>query len=105
MFDDFDTQVQSDELIPNEYEDDLAPITRYYEVPTQVRFVDINSDNDGECCYIGGIAYRDEIICGCCGGIIEINDLLDDAYDLGIDPNVVIMPFASWIDISEEIKG
>lgn len=43
----------------------------YFEVPTQVKFW------DGR--YIGGIAYRDEIICGCCGGIFRISDIYEVA--------------------------
>ena len=43
---------------------------RYYDVPTQVRFF-MNEDEG----YCGGIAYHDEIICGCCGGVFEINDI------------------------------
>ena len=36
----------------------------YFEVPTQVKFWDAH--------YIGGIAYRNKIICGCCGHILDI---------------------------------
>lgn len=42
--------------------------------------------------FIGGIAYREEIICGCCGGIFELNEVEDL---LSID----------WIDISDSIRG
>lgn len=62
----------------------------FFERPTQVKFWD-----DGR--WIGGIGYRDEIICGCCGGIFEVNELLED------NPNgIVRLP---WIDINEEIRG
>lgn len=54
----------------------------YFEAPTQVKFW------DGR--YIGGIAYRDEIICGCCGGIFKISDVYEVAPDtLDNDPIVV----------------
>lgn len=38
-----------------------------FERPTQVAFWDMMQDR-----YLGGIAYDTEIICGCCGGIVEI---------------------------------
>lgn len=42
-----------------------------FGIPTQVTFV----STDGEdCC---GIAYRDEIICACCGGIHEVSECTD----------------------------
>ena len=37
---------------------------KYYNKPTQVKFYDVDND-----LWVGGIAYHDEIICGCCGGI------------------------------------
>lgn len=67
----------------------------YFEAPTQVKFW------DGR--YIGGIAYRDEIICGCCGGIFKIGDVYEVAPDtLEEDPIVV---YNSWVDLSSEICG
>lgn len=67
----------------------------YFEVPTQVKFWDRR--------YIGGIAYRDEIICGCCGGIFRISDIYEVAPDtLEEDPIVV---YNNWVDISHEICG
>lgn len=62
--------------------------TKYFDKPTQVVF----RDPDNEEGFIGGIAYRDEIICGCCGGIFELNEVEDL---LSID----------WIDISDSIRG
>lgn len=70
----------------------------YFEVPTQVKFWDIGGDH-----YIGGIAYRNEIICGCCGSIFDINEIYESAPDtLKEDPIVV---YDSWVDISNEICG
>lgn len=67
----------------------------YFETPTQVKFW------DG--CYIGGIAYRDEIICGCCGGIFKISDVYEVAPDtLDNDPIVV---YKGWVGLSSEICG
>lgn len=67
----------------------------YFKVPTQVKFW------DGR--YIGGIAYRDEIICGCCGGIFRISDIYEVASDtLDNDPIVVI---DGWKAINYDICG
>ena len=67
----------------------------YFEVPTQVKFW------DG--CYIGGIAYREEIICGCCGYALDISSIYEFAPDtLEEDP---IIPYDNWVDLSSEICG
>ena len=69
----------------------------YFEVPTQVKFWDYEGDH-----YLGGIAYRDEIICGCCGGIFDISEIYQFALDtLEEDPIIIY----NWIDISGEICG
>lgn len=63
---------------------------RRYERPTQVRWFD-----DVEGVWIGGIAYRDEIICGCCGSILEL-----DEFEEG-----EVVELGNWINIEEEIRG
>lgn len=106
-FDDFDTQIQPDELEENfmEYNESMpcAPTrqkTLYYDMPTQVKFFDFDSE---EPYWIGGIAFHDMIICGCCGGTVEISELYERAeeYKYGNSPIEVL----NWIDINEEIKG
>ena len=100
-------------------------ITRYFDEPCQVLFIDEGNIDyveahleeviktitergevvpiiDGEvdlikAClmthnYNGGIAYCDEVICGCCGGIVE----MDSIYFLRV---------YDWIDITELIIG
>lgn len=70
----------------------------YFEVPTQVKFWDYTNGR-----YHGGIAYRDEIICGCCGGIFKISDVYEVAPDtLDNDPIVV---YKGWVGLSSEICG
>ena len=65
----------------------------YFEVPTQVKFWDGRS--------IGGIAYRDGIICGHCGSVFKISDIYEVAPDtLKEDPIVVY----DWVDISSKIR-
>ena len=62
----------------------------YYDKPTMVQF--ITSGNEEELSINYGIAYCDEIICGCCGGIISFED-------------VITWRDLTWIDISDEIRG
>ena len=69
----------------------------YFKHPTQVKFY----DEDREA-YTGGIAYKNEIICGCCGGIIDIDEFLED-FDVTL-PIPPIIPM-DWITISDEIIG
>lgn len=74
----------------------------YYGTPCQVRFVDIGDPNNITTSY--GIAYRDEIICGCCGAILSIDEIIKDAEKAGIHWDDAIIEL-EWIDISENIKG
>jgi hypothetical protein len=70
----------------------------HFDRPTQVFFWGV----DGEDQYLPGIAYKDEIICGCCGGIFEISDI----YEL--TPAEVANPIAlldHWVDLTAEIAG
>ena len=83
----------------------------YYESPTQVLFLDFESIVDGAegIHYIGGIAYQDEIICGCCGGTFPIEELIKDYDDYVVgnpwlDAFPLIRPMP-WIDISNDIIG
>lgn len=63
---------------------------RQYDRPTQVRWFDSESNR-----WIGGIAYRDEVICGCCGSIFELNEFEEgEVVELG-----------DWVNIEEEIRG
>ena len=71
----------------------------YFNRPTQVVFAD--PDNAGE--WIVGIAYKDEIICACCGGIFDISDVVDMATEAGIKNP--IYDYNEWADISDEIVG
>lgn len=65
-------------------------MTKYFERPTQVKFYDgINH------AWMGGIAYQDEIICGCCGGILKVDEFKDNE----------IVAYDHWINISDEIIG
>ena len=67
----------------------------YYPVPTQVKFY-----NDVDGMYYGGVAYKDEVICGCCGMVLDIQTL----YDYTLEGLTAIEELP-WVNISEEIKG
>lgn len=69
----------------------------FFEVPTQVKFYEAAEED-----YIGGIAYRNEIICGCCGSVFEISDVIAKAEEDGIEEPIIKLP---WIDIQSEIIG
>ena len=81
----------------------------FYDLPTQVKFYDFDSDEPS---WIGGIAFEDKIICGCCGAVFEISDIYDEANEMGFkgEPTQELrkrepIQELRWIDISEEIKG
>ena len=69
----------------------------YFNRPTQVVFYDADGDN-----WKSGIAYCDEIICACCGGVIEIDEIYEFAPAEIVQP---IFPYSNWCDITEDIIG
>ena len=74
----------------------------YYGTPCQVRFVDSGDPNNITIC--GGIAYKDEIICGCCGVVLSIDRIIKDAEKAGVHWDDAIIEL-EWANISENIKG
>lgn len=60
----------------------------------QCKFKDLENDT-----ILGGILNEDEkyIICGCCGGIIDLSEEPSD-YE-------IIKIYDNWLNISEEIIG
>ena len=71
----------------------------YFDRPTQVVFAD--PDNPGE--WLIGIAYHDEIICACCGGVFNIDDVIEMAETDGV--KCAIYEYSEWNDIADEIVG
>ena len=72
---------------------------RFYERPVQVVFAD--PENPGD--WLNGIAFRDVIICSCCGGIFEIDEVINVAKEDGvINP---IYPYADWNDLTDSVVG
>ncbi len=69
---------------------------KFYERPTQVMFADI--DHPGQ--WLAGIAYGKDIICGCCGGVFEIDEVIEFS-----DNPTPIYEYEEWTDIACEIVG
>ena len=67
-----------------------------FNIPRQVAFW-----NDAEMNYVGGIWVGKNIICGCCGCIFEVEDLIADAEEDGVVP-LYVLP---WVDLTEELLG
>ena len=72
----------------------------FYYVPTQVIFYDGCDDSPIFC---AGIAYKDEIICACCGGVMKISEVIADAKEDGI--KTAIYDYVDWYDMREAIVG
>lgn len=64
-------------------------------VAVQVMFY----DGDDMC---SGILHGKHIICGCCGGVFEVDEVIDNAR---ADGKNAIEMFNTWVDVSDEIKG
>ena len=71
----------------------------YFETPKQVRFFD--SDNPGA--WSTGIAYQDKIICCCCGGIFEIEEVIELAREAGVVN--AIYSYCDWVNIVDAVSG
>ena len=79
-----------------------------FDFPRQVKFIDFDSGNEDQTTWLGGIAIGDKIICGCCGGLIDIQELWetwDELKDEYPNDTAPIYVYQEWMDISEEIKG
>ena len=84
-------QVQYTIIVPRENRKREKKMKKYFETPTQVMFwqdAEIMRENNVD--YFVGIAYHDEIICACCGGIVEISEV----------ENIETLP---WVDITDAI--
>ena len=72
---------------------------KFYEKPKQVVFAD--PENPGD--WLAGIAFQDSIICSCCGGVFEIEDVVKQAKEDGVvNP---IYEYEDWSDITDDIVG
>ena len=71
----------------------------FFDRPTQVAFYNVDSE-----CYDAGIADGDHIICLCCGGIICIQELLDEVEEVAPEVKKPIIEL-SWCSLREECLG
>ena len=72
---------------------------KFYEKPKQVIFAD--PENPGD--WLAGIAFHDCIICSCCGGVFEIEDVVKQAKEDGVvNP---IYEYEDWSDLTDDIFG
>lgn len=67
-----------------------------FDVPTQVAFWDVDGDH-----YCSGIAWREQIICACCGSVFEIEEI----YEFAPDNVEAIVVYENWVDFREDIIG
>lgn len=70
----------------------------YFNIPTQVLFWDYLND-----CYSAGIAYKNEIICGCCGSVFEICEIIYFTPD--IYPPIWEVDWKDLTDCIDETAG
>lgn len=64
----------------------------FFDIPTQVKFKVIPDCGEEENnLWICGIAYHDIIICACCGGAFEMDEICE----------IVELP---WVDFTDEFR-
>lgn len=66
----------------------------YFLVPAQACAV-FDVDIDGEMAVKGGIVYKDEFICGCCGEVFPFKGKCIKK----------LFVYEDWVDVSDEITG
>ena len=69
----------------------------YYGTPCQVKYWNVD---DAE--YVGGIAIYDKLICGCCGSICDIDEVVAAGVKDGLHWDDVIIEL-EWKDIDKNI--
>lgn len=60
----------------------------------------LNFFDEGDWNY--GIAYDDYIICGCCGGLLEISEIEELAKEMGVEDPIQEL---EWVNLAPAIKG
>lgn len=81
-----------------------AEFKTYYERPTQVMFYEAESNT-----WSWGIAYKEDIICACCGAVLHITEIIDDFIDYAEENKAKlskpIYEYRGWCDFVETIYG
>lgn len=71
----------------------------FYCDPTQVIFADPYNDFD----WTGGIAYKDEVICGVCGDAISLAEIYEKAAEEDISEPV--LEYSLWKSLDKYITN
>lgn len=73
----------------------LSEDEAYFLLPAQA-FAEFEEDDDGEKVVKGGIVYKNEFICGCCGEVFSLKSkhCIKRLY-----------VYEDWVDVSDEIVG
>ena len=50
-----------------------------------------------------GIMVGDKIICGCCGALFEVDEIVKNAREDGVTHPILM--YSYWVDLSDEIRG
>ena len=91
------------DLTASQKENDIQDFLNRHNVdsnmPVQVKWLDYDGDH-----WCAGILVSNHIICACCGGIVELEDLYDEAKDAGRRFDEVLVIFHEWIDFTSEIN-
>ena len=68
----------------------------YFLAPHPVQaFAEFEENDDGEKVIKGGIAYKNNFICGCCGNVYQFKDKwIKKLY-----------VYEDWVDVSDQITG
>ena len=74
----------------------------WFEQPTQVKIFD-GVDVDGDFNFCWGIAYKDTVICACCGGVLSTATVYTNAQLDGYT-GAALIPYEDWADFSESIR-
>lgn len=73
----------------------------YFPTPRQVMFIDPTDSSDNKYAY--GIAFGDKIICGCCGGVFEVEEIIEAGKTRPIGPAIRV--WHEWENISDAIHS
>ena len=65
------------------------------EIPRQVMFYDGEDMS-------AGIMIGDKIVCACCGALFEVDEVIANAREDGVE---AVRMFEYWVDLSTEVEG
>jgi hypothetical protein len=72
-----------------------------FPIPMQVKFLCPDAENEVR--FENGIGYGDEIICGCCGGVFNTDEVIADAEFYCIPEATAIQEYGMWVNFSDYI--